>query len=156
MIDGLVSQCGERLTELWKRDEGGTGQYPPPSLHVSQDLLNAFIQRWTELPWTALTLIFVTCFWYRPCWIFTSWKTLKNLPNMLLYPFGVHYYILPQILCLLLVSKDYSLTQGLRLFICYWMWCTHFLIKVGHPWSLFPQRLPFPLGWWNWYKACGC
>lgn len=34
MIDGLVAQCGERLSELWKRDEGGTGQYPPPSLHV--------------------------------------------------------------------------------------------------------------------------
>lgn len=37
MIDGLVSQCGERLNELWKRDEGGTGHYPPPSLHVSYD-----------------------------------------------------------------------------------------------------------------------
>uniref|UniRef100_A0A4W4FSJ5 AT hook containing transcription factor 1 n=1 Tax=Electrophorus electricus TaxID=8005 RepID=A0A4W4FSJ5_ELEEL len=34
MIDGLVTQCGERLADLWKRDEGGTGQYPPPSLHV--------------------------------------------------------------------------------------------------------------------------
>lgn len=37
MIDGLVSQCGQRLIELWKRDEGGTGLYPPPSLHVSED-----------------------------------------------------------------------------------------------------------------------
>uniref|UniRef100_A0A7N8XYA1 AT hook containing transcription factor 1 n=1 Tax=Mastacembelus armatus TaxID=205130 RepID=A0A7N8XYA1_9TELE len=35
MIDGLVGQCGERLTKLWKRDDGGTGQYPPPTLHVS-------------------------------------------------------------------------------------------------------------------------
>uniref|UniRef100_A0A8C2WLT6 AT hook containing transcription factor 1 n=1 Tax=Cyclopterus lumpus TaxID=8103 RepID=A0A8C2WLT6_CYCLU len=35
MIDGLVGQCGERLTNLWKRDAGGTGQYPPPTLHVS-------------------------------------------------------------------------------------------------------------------------
>lgn len=35
MIDGLISHCGERLTNLWKRDEGGTGQYPPPTLHVS-------------------------------------------------------------------------------------------------------------------------
>lgn len=34
MIDGLVGQCGERLTNLWRRDEGGTGQYPPPTLHV--------------------------------------------------------------------------------------------------------------------------
>ncbi|XP_051579625.1 protein ELYS-like isoform X2 [Myxocyprinus asiaticus] len=38
MIDGLVSQCGERLAELWKRDEGGTGQYPPPSLHALLDI----------------------------------------------------------------------------------------------------------------------
>ncbi|KAL7872722.1 hypothetical protein AOLI_G00117930 [Acnodon oligacanthus] len=38
MIDGLVAQCGERLAELWKRDEGGTGQYPPPSLHALLDL----------------------------------------------------------------------------------------------------------------------
>ncbi|XP_066532082.1 protein ELYS [Hoplias malabaricus] len=38
MIDGLVSQCGERLSELWRRDEGGTGQYPPPSLHALLDL----------------------------------------------------------------------------------------------------------------------
>uniref|UniRef100_A0A671V0H5 AT hook containing transcription factor 1 n=1 Tax=Sparus aurata TaxID=8175 RepID=A0A671V0H5_SPAAU len=38
MIDGLVSQCGERLTNLWKRDEGGTGQYPPPTLHALLDI----------------------------------------------------------------------------------------------------------------------
>lgn len=39
MIDGLVGQCGETLTSLWKRDEGGTGEYPPPTLHVSMSLL---------------------------------------------------------------------------------------------------------------------
>ncbi|XP_035992418.1 protein ELYS isoform X2 [Fundulus heteroclitus] len=38
MIDGLVGQCGESLTDLWKRDEGGTGQYPPPTLHALLDL----------------------------------------------------------------------------------------------------------------------
>ncbi|CAL8351775.1 unnamed protein product [Merluccius merluccius] len=38
MIDGLVSQCGERLVNLWKRDEGGTGQYPPPTLHALLDI----------------------------------------------------------------------------------------------------------------------
>uniref|UniRef100_A0A673IYN4 AT hook containing transcription factor 1 n=1 Tax=Sinocyclocheilus rhinocerous TaxID=307959 RepID=A0A673IYN4_9TELE len=38
MIDGLVSQCGERLAELWKRDEGGMGQYPPSSLHALLDI----------------------------------------------------------------------------------------------------------------------
>uniref|UniRef100_A0AAZ3NU44 AT hook containing transcription factor 1 n=1 Tax=Oncorhynchus tshawytscha TaxID=74940 RepID=A0AAZ3NU44_ONCTS len=39
MIDGLVAQCGARLVDLWKRDEGGTGQYPPPTLHNSLELL---------------------------------------------------------------------------------------------------------------------
>ncbi|KAF1393021.1 hypothetical protein PFLUV_G00034070 [Perca fluviatilis] len=38
MIDGLVRQCGERLTNLWKRDENGTGQYPPPTLHALLDI----------------------------------------------------------------------------------------------------------------------
>uniref|UniRef100_G3PUZ3 AT hook containing transcription factor 1 n=1 Tax=Gasterosteus aculeatus aculeatus TaxID=481459 RepID=G3PUZ3_GASAC len=38
MIDGLVGQCGERLTNLWKRDEGGTGKYPPPTLHALLDI----------------------------------------------------------------------------------------------------------------------
>uniref|UniRef100_A0A3Q3N1S9 AT hook containing transcription factor 1 n=1 Tax=Mastacembelus armatus TaxID=205130 RepID=A0A3Q3N1S9_9TELE len=38
MIDGLVGQCGERLTKLWKRDDGGTGQYPPPTLHALLDI----------------------------------------------------------------------------------------------------------------------
>ncbi|XP_043951927.1 protein ELYS isoform X2 [Gambusia affinis] len=38
MIDGLVGQCGERLTSLWRRDEGGTGQYPPPTLHALLDI----------------------------------------------------------------------------------------------------------------------
>ncbi|XP_056134819.1 protein ELYS [Lampris incognitus] len=38
MIDGLVGQCGERLVHLWKRDEGGTGEYPPSTLHALLDI----------------------------------------------------------------------------------------------------------------------
>lgn len=38
MIDGLVNQCGDRLAGLWKRDEGGTGQYPPPTIHALLDI----------------------------------------------------------------------------------------------------------------------
>ncbi|XP_011607981.2 protein ELYS isoform X2 [Takifugu rubripes] len=38
MIDGLVAQCGERLSSLWKRDDGGTGLYPPPTLHALLDI----------------------------------------------------------------------------------------------------------------------
>nr|XP_003410973.2 protein ELYS [Loxodonta africana] len=38
MIDGMVSQLGDRVEKLWKRDEGGTGKYPPTSLHALLDI----------------------------------------------------------------------------------------------------------------------
>ncbi|XP_004375929.1 protein ELYS isoform X1 [Trichechus manatus latirostris] len=38
MIDGMVSQLGEQVEKLWKRDEGGTGKYPPTSLHALLDI----------------------------------------------------------------------------------------------------------------------
>uniref|UniRef100_A0A8C3CMQ8 AT-hook containing transcription factor 1 n=1 Tax=Cairina moschata TaxID=8855 RepID=A0A8C3CMQ8_CAIMO len=38
MIDGMVSQLGEQVEKLWRRDEGGTGRYPPVSLHALLDL----------------------------------------------------------------------------------------------------------------------
>ncbi|KFO91914.1 Protein ELYS, partial [Buceros rhinoceros silvestris] len=38
MIDGMVSQLGDQVEKLWRRDEGGTGKYPPASLHALLDL----------------------------------------------------------------------------------------------------------------------
>ncbi|XP_051003947.1 protein ELYS isoform X2 [Acomys russatus] len=38
MIDGLVSQLGDQVEKLWKRDEGGTGKYPPVSIHALLDI----------------------------------------------------------------------------------------------------------------------
>ncbi|NWU99249.1 ELYS protein, partial [Upupa epops] len=38
MIDGIVSQLGGQVEKLWQRDEGGTGKYPPASLHALLDL----------------------------------------------------------------------------------------------------------------------
>uniref|UniRef100_A0A8C8YYD3 AT-hook containing transcription factor 1 n=1 Tax=Prolemur simus TaxID=1328070 RepID=A0A8C8YYD3_PROSS len=38
IIDGMVSLFGDRVEKLWKRDEGGTGKYPPPSLHALLDI----------------------------------------------------------------------------------------------------------------------
>ncbi|XP_038076650.1 protein ELYS-like [Patiria miniata] len=39
MIDGLVSEIGSQLTTLWDRkEEGGTGLYPPPSFHALLDM----------------------------------------------------------------------------------------------------------------------
>ncbi|XP_023566016.1 protein ELYS [Octodon degus] len=38
LIDGMVSQLGDQIEKLWKRDEGGTGKYPPSSLHALLDI----------------------------------------------------------------------------------------------------------------------
>ncbi|XP_064329833.1 protein ELYS-like, partial [Phalacrocorax carbo] len=38
MVDGMVSQLGDRVEKLWQRDEGGTGKYPPPSLQALLEL----------------------------------------------------------------------------------------------------------------------
>uniref|UniRef100_A0A8C6K3U8 Uncharacterized protein n=1 Tax=Melopsittacus undulatus TaxID=13146 RepID=A0A8C6K3U8_MELUD len=38
MIDGMVCQLGDQVEKLWRRDEGGTGKYPPASLHALLDL----------------------------------------------------------------------------------------------------------------------
>ncbi|XP_033641982.1 protein ELYS-like isoform X2 [Asterias rubens] len=39
MIDGLVSEIGSQLSSLWDRkEEGGTGLYPPPSFHALLDM----------------------------------------------------------------------------------------------------------------------
>ncbi|XP_075718844.1 protein ELYS isoform X2 [Rhinoderma darwinii] len=38
MIDNMICQLGERVQHLWKRDEGGTGKYPPATVHALLDL----------------------------------------------------------------------------------------------------------------------
>ncbi|XP_061480635.1 protein ELYS isoform X2 [Rhineura floridana] len=38
MIDGMISQLGDSVVKLWQRDDGGTGKYPPPTLHALLDL----------------------------------------------------------------------------------------------------------------------
>ncbi|XP_021574399.1 protein ELYS isoform X2 [Carlito syrichta] len=38
MIDEMVSQLGDKVEKLWRRDEGGTGKYPPASLHALLDI----------------------------------------------------------------------------------------------------------------------
>ncbi|XP_060609923.2 protein ELYS isoform X1 [Anolis sagrei] len=38
MIDGMISQLGDSVVNLWQRDDGGTDKYPPPTLHALLDL----------------------------------------------------------------------------------------------------------------------
>uniref|UniRef100_A0A8C4QR74 ELYS-like domain-containing protein n=1 Tax=Eptatretus burgeri TaxID=7764 RepID=A0A8C4QR74_EPTBU len=38
LIDHMVACGGEKLTKLWQRDEGGTGKYPPRTLHALLDI----------------------------------------------------------------------------------------------------------------------
>ncbi|XP_070590165.1 protein ELYS isoform X2 [Erythrolamprus reginae] len=38
MIDGMISELGDSVVKLWQRDDGGTGKYPPPTLHALLDL----------------------------------------------------------------------------------------------------------------------
>ncbi|KAL8185787.1 UNVERIFIED_CONTAM: Protein ELYS, partial [Gekko kuhli] len=38
MIDGMVAQLGDTVVKLWQRDDGGSGKYPPPTLHALLDL----------------------------------------------------------------------------------------------------------------------
>ncbi|MEE6475466.1 hypothetical protein FKM82_010755 [Ascaphus truei] len=38
MIDGMISQFGDGIGQLFSRDEGSTGKYPPASLHALLDL----------------------------------------------------------------------------------------------------------------------
>ncbi|XP_055495267.1 protein ELYS isoform X2 [Leucoraja erinacea] len=38
LIDGMVSETGDNIEQLWKKDEGGTGKYPPSTLHALLDV----------------------------------------------------------------------------------------------------------------------
>lgn len=55
MIDGLVSQLGDGIEKLWRREEGGTGRYPPASIHVCLSSCEV------EGGWRHVSLFFTTC-----------------------------------------------------------------------------------------------
>lgn len=46
MIDGMISQLGDSVVKLWQKDDGGTGKYPPPTLHVSNMNEAASFMQW--------------------------------------------------------------------------------------------------------------
>ncbi|XP_056423125.1 protein ELYS isoform X2 [Hyla sarda] len=57
MIDNMICQLGERVEHLWKRDEGGTGKYPPPTLHALLDLY--LLEDADEIKKHAITVYFL-------------------------------------------------------------------------------------------------
>ncbi|XP_053918337.1 protein ELYS-like [Cuculus canorus] len=56
MIDGIVSYVGDQLEKLWKKEKGGTGKYPPPSLHA---LLDLYLLESTEEPYKHAITIYL-------------------------------------------------------------------------------------------------
>jgi len=73
MIDGMVSQLGKRVEKWWRRDEGGTGKYPPASLHVSAVFTESSNTTTThpKAKEYGKTGVFetLTIFHFRHCWI---------------------------------------------------------------------------------------
>ncbi|KAK2531564.1 hypothetical protein Q9233_005816 [Columba guinea] len=79
MIDGLVSQLGDQIEKLWQRDEGGTGKYPPASLHA---LLDVYLLEGIEESYkhaiSALALLF------HPATIKSvSWQHMRVLQSLM-------------------------------------------------------------------------
>ncbi|KAM4042760.1 LOW QUALITY PROTEIN: protein ELYS [Anomaloglossus baeobatrachus] len=57
MIDNMISRLGERVEHLWKRDDGGTGKYPPATLHALLDLY--LLEDTDEINKHAITVYFL-------------------------------------------------------------------------------------------------
>lgn len=77
MIDGLVGQCGERLINLWKRDENGTGQYPPPTLHVSVKQIYSLFHFFSTFSFVS-NLSFICC-------LYSAWS-FDVIPDFCIVP----------------------------------------------------------------------
>ncbi|EMP37483.1 Protein ELYS [Chelonia mydas] len=79
MIDGLLSQLGDQVEKLWRRDEGGTGKYPPASLHALLDLyLLQNIEETYKHAISSLALLF------HPATIKTmSWQHMKIIQALM-------------------------------------------------------------------------
>ncbi|XP_038823070.1 protein ELYS-like [Salvelinus namaycush] len=84
MIDGLVAQCGARLVDLWKRDEGGTGQYPPPTLHGLLDIY--LLENIDETAKHALVIYLLLDVMYFSN---KSGASVESFPNAFAIPIGL-------------------------------------------------------------------
>ncbi|KAM9316723.1 protein ELYS [Gastrophryne carolinensis] len=82
MIDGMVGQLGEKIEQLWKRDEGGTGKYPPANLHALLDLY--LLEDSDEINKHAITIYFLLDIMYsfpdKPDTAIESFPTAFSVP----------------------------------------------------------------------------
>ncbi|XP_077200399.1 protein ELYS isoform X2 [Paroedura picta] len=85
MIDGLISQLGDTVVKLWQRDDGGTGKYPPPTLHALLDLY--LLENIEELYKHAIT-IYVLLDIMHSCPNKTD-TTVDSFPTVFAIPVGV-------------------------------------------------------------------
>ncbi|XP_072288243.1 protein ELYS-like, partial [Pyxicephalus adspersus] len=81
MIDGMVSQLGEKVGDLWKRD-GGTGKYPPATIHALLDLY--LLESADEIKKHAITIYFLLDIMYsfpdKPDSSIESFPTAFSVP----------------------------------------------------------------------------
>ncbi|XP_018415472.1 PREDICTED: protein ELYS [Nanorana parkeri] len=81
MIDGMVCHLGEKVEQLWKRD-GGTGKYPPATLHALLDLY--LLENADEISKHAITIYFLLDIMYsfpdKPDSAIESFPTAFSVP----------------------------------------------------------------------------
>ncbi|KAG8444372.1 hypothetical protein GDO86_009529 [Hymenochirus boettgeri] len=82
MIDGLINQFGDRIEQLWSRDENGTGKYPPANLHALLDLY--LLENVDEMSKHEITIYFLLDLLYsspdKPDCAIESFPTAFSVP----------------------------------------------------------------------------
>eukprot|EP00079_Xenopus_tropicalis_P035912 XP_017949683.1 PREDICTED: protein ELYS isoform X2 [Xenopus tropicalis] len=86
MIDGLINQFGDRIEQLWSRDDNGTGKYPPANLHALLDVY--LLENADEMSKHAITIYFLLDIMYsfpdKPDSSIESFPTAFSVPSSLI------------------------------------------------------------------------
>ncbi|XP_041418029.1 protein ELYS isoform X2 [Xenopus laevis] len=86
MIDGLINQFGDRIQQLWSRDDNGTGKYPPANLHALLDVY--LLENADEMSKHAITIYFLLDIMYsfpdKPDSSIESFPTAFSVPGSLI------------------------------------------------------------------------
>ncbi|OCT77938.1 hypothetical protein XELAEV_18029035mg [Xenopus laevis] len=86
MIDGLINQFGDRVQQLWSRDDNGTGKYPPANLHALLDVY--LLENADEMSKHAIIIYFLLDIMYsfpdKPDSSIESFPTAFSVPASLI------------------------------------------------------------------------